>query len=299
MPRVYGVRLIGHEENSWAAIWKLLLSENPDAILWSGDVATAQDPTAYHIANSKLTKLLKLPEKSRKEISGIPVYCVPGNHDHFSVKAKTTFYLRKTSIFRKTIVNPKPTEHVLNVKRKKIVIFSVDSSSGINSADSPKLAIGRIHKEDLKIIDKWMDIAKSGGVVDSIYMTINDLKNACKILLIHHDLSSKKKFHGIKGDGLKKLLKFCANMPIDIVACGHIHSPNTRIYKLFGRGKLDKRQYKNMQRKGILKGESVKISRPGTTCQNGANTHTIHIIEINNDTVDIHQLRYFQGNFIR
>src|SRR5512136_2655715 len=85
LPMVVVVPLKGHDPGPWAAIWDLVGREKPDAILWSGDIATAQNRDAYELASRELAPARPVQGNVRTHITGIPVSCVPGNHDHYSV----------------------------------------------------------------------------------------------------------------------------------------------------------------------------------------------------------------------
>jgi 3',5'-cyclic AMP phosphodiesterase CpdA len=291
LPVVVVVPLSGHEPGPWAAIWELVARERPDAILWTGDVATAQHRGAYALANQELTPAKPRPGSVRAHLSGVPVFCVPGNHDHYSLVGRTTVYLRDGSTFRRAFTDPAPSVHNLKVGGREFFIFRIDSSSGINVGDSLQLATGRIHRRDLAVLEKWRRVARDGGDLAGETVTPERLRRSGNMLLMHHDLGSRAPFHVLDRESATALLKLAASVPIHLLACGHIHTPDERVYSLFGRGALDRRQRGALARAGLLRADSVRISRAGTACQAGAVSHTVQIIEFDPGT-RIRRLRF-------
>ncbi|HLE60786.1 MAG TPA: metallophosphoesterase [Thermoanaerobaculaceae bacterium] len=291
LPLVVVVPLRGHDPGPWAAIWALVEREKPDAILWSGDIATAQHRAAYALANQRLAPAKGTPESVRTHTAGIPVFCVPGNHDHYSVVGRAAVYLRDGSTYNRTFNDAAPSVHHLSIRGMDFFIFRLDSSSGINVGDSLQLATGRIHRDDLAVVDRWRSVARRGGELAGEKVTPDGLRRSRNILLMHHDLGAKAAFHAMDRASATRLLKLMAATPIHLLACGHIHTPDDREYKLFGPGKLDKRQRGALERDGTLRARSVRISRAGTSSQAGAVTHTVHIIEFDVG-VRIRRLRF-------
>jgi len=291
LPLVVVMPLRGHDPGPWGAIWAFVERERPDAILWSGDVATAQDEAAYALANERLATLNGKAVAVRFHTSGTPVFCVPGNHDHYSLAGRVAFYLRDGSTYARTMGAPAPSVHHLSIRGKHFFIFRLDSSSGINAADSLRLATGRFHKNDLALLDRWRVVARNGGELDGVMVTPESLRTSCNIVLMHHDLSSARVFFDLDAASATRLLKFIAAMPIHLVACGHIHTPDERVYELFGRGRLTTRQRGALAKNDSLRAESVRISRAGTTSQVEAVSHTAHLIEVG-ASVRIRRLRY-------
>lgn len=291
LPLVAFVPLRGHNPGPWGTIWTLVERERPDAILWSGDVATAQEAAAYGLANERLAGVKGKPAAVRAHASGIPVFCVPGNHDHYSIVGRAAFYLRAGSTYARTMSNPAPSVHSLSIRGKQFFIFRLDSSSGINVADSLRLATGRIHKNDLALLDLWRAVARKGGELDGVKVTPESLRTSCNIVLMHHDLSSTSAFFDLDAASATKLLKFMAAMPIHLLAYGHLHTPDERVYELFGRGRLTTRQRGALAKNDSLRAESVRISRAGTASQVEAVSHTVHLIEFATP-IRIRRLRY-------
>ena len=291
LPLAVVVPLRGHDPGPWRAFWTLVERERPDAILWSGDVATAQEAAAYGLANERLASVKAKPGGVRVHASGVPVFCVPGNHDHYSMVGRAAFYLRNGSTYARTMSDPAPSVHHLIVRGKDFFIFRLDSSSGINVGDSLRLATGRIHKNDLALLDLWRIVARNGGELDGVKVTPESLRTSCNIVLMHHDLSSARPFFDLDAASATKLLKFMATMPIHLVACGHIHTPDERVYELFGRGRLTTRQRGALAKNDSLRAESVRISRAGTASQAEAVSHTVHLIEFA-APIRIRRLRY-------
>ena len=291
LPLVIVVPLTGHDPGPWAAIWALVEREKPDAILWTGDVATAQEAGAYAIANAQLAPVKGAPGSVRAHTTGIPVFCVPGNHDHYSVVGRAAVYMRDGSTYRRSLNDAAPSVHHLSIKGKDFFLFRLDSSSSINVGDSLQLATGRIHRKDLAVIDMWRAVARSGGELAGERVTPESLERSCNVLLMHHDLGSKEAFHEMDSESATRLLKLMAATPIHLLACGHIHVPDERVYELFGPGRLAKRQRGALAKAGSLRAESVRISRAGTSSQGGAASHTVHIVEIGAD-LRIRRLRY-------
>ncbi len=291
LPLVVVVPLRGHEPGPWGAIWTLVERERPDAILWSGDVATAQEAEAYGLANERLASVKGKPGGVRAHASGIPVFCVPGNHDHYSMVGRAAFYLRDGSTYARIFNDPAPSVHRLSIRGKQFFIFRLDSSSGINVGDSLRLATGRIHKNDLALLDRWRTVARKGGELDGEKVTPERLRSSSNILLMHHDLSSTSAFFDLDAASATRLLKFMAAMPVHLVACGHIHTPEERVYELFGRGRLTRRQRSALAKDGALRAESVRISRAGTASQAEAVSRTVHVIEFGT-SIRIQRLRY-------
>jgi 3',5'-cyclic AMP phosphodiesterase CpdA len=279
LPLVVVVPLRGHDPGPWAAIWALVEREKPDAILWSGDVATAQHRAAYAVANRELAPAERKPASVRAHTTGIPVFCVPGNHDHYSIVGRAAVYLRAGATYSRTFNDAAPCVHHLRIRGTDFFIFRLDSSSGINVGDSLQLATGRIHRDDLAVIDRWRSVARKGGELDGEPVTADSLRRSRNIVLMHHDLGAKAAFHEMDRASATRVLKLMAAMPIHLLACGHIHVPDDREYRLFGPGRLDKRQRAALARDGTLRTQSVRISRAGTSSQVGAASHTVHIIE--------------------
>jgi 3',5'-cyclic AMP phosphodiesterase CpdA len=291
LPLVVVVPLRGHDPGPWAGIWALVERERPDAILWSGDVATAQNRAAYALANRELAPAERRPGSVRAHTSGIPVFCVPGNHDHYSVVGRAAVYLRAGATYKRTFNDAAPSVHHLRIRGADYFIFRLDSSSGINVGDSLQLATGRIHRDDLAVIDRWRSVARRGGDLAGEPVTPNTLRRSRNILLMHHDLGAKAAFHEMDRASATRVLKLMAAMPIHLLACGHIHAPDDREYRLFGPGRLDKRQRAALARDGTLRTQSVRISRAGTSSQAGAASHTVHIIEFDAG-VRVRRLRF-------
>jgi DNA repair exonuclease SbcCD nuclease subunit len=296
LPLVIVVPLTGHDAGPWAAIWDLVERERPDAILWTGDVATAQQAGAYAIANAQLAPVKGVPGNVRTHATGIPVFCVPGNHDHYSVVGRAAVYMRDGSTYRRTFNDAAPSVHHLGIKGKEFFVFRLDSSSGINVGDSLQLATGRIHRKDLAVIDRWKAVARSGGELAGERVTPERLQRSCNVLLMHHDLGSREAFHEMDSESATRLLKLIAATPIHLLACGHIHVADERVHELFGPGRLSKRQRGALAKTGSLRAGSVRVSRAGTSSQAGAASHTVHIIEIGAD-LRIRRLRYDGGKF--
>lgn len=81
-------------------------------------------------------------------------------------------------------------------------------------------------------------------------------------------------------------------LPVHLLACGHIHEARPEAtLDLFGKGRLDTRQRRTMRRDGLLRAESVQVSRPGTASQAGAGAHGVHRIEVGT-SVSIRFLRF-------
>jgi Calcineurin-like phosphoesterase len=291
LPIVVVVPLKGHDPAPWAAIWNLVEREKPDAILWSGDVATAQSRDAYALANRELAPARRVPGAVRTHTTGIPVLCVPGNHDHYSVVGRAAVYLRAGAAYTRTFNDAAPSVHHLRIRGTNFFIFRIDSSSGINVGDSLQLAAGRIHRDDLGVVDHWRSVARKGGEFDGEPVTPDSLRRARNILLMHHDLGAKAAFHAMDRTSATRLLKLMAATPIHLLACGHIHAADDRGHKLFGPGGLDKRQRGALAREGTLRADSVRISRAGTSSQAGAASHTVHVIEFD-EGIRIRRLRF-------
>jgi 3',5'-cyclic AMP phosphodiesterase CpdA len=291
LPMVVVVPLKGHDPGPWAAVWDLVEREKPDAILWSGDIATAQNPGAYELASRELAPAKRVPGGVRTHTNGIPVFCVPGNHDHYSVVGRAAIYLRDSSAYDRTFDEAAPSVHHLSIWGMDFFIFRLDSSSGINVGDSLQLAVGRIHRDDLAIVDRWRSVARRGGELAGEMVTPDRLRRSHNILLMHHDLGAKAAFHAIERGSATRLLKLMAAIPIHLLACGHIHVPDERVHELFGPGRLDKRQRGALAREGTLRAHSVRVSRAGTSSQTGAVSHTVHVIEFDAG-VRIRRLRF-------
>jgi DNA repair exonuclease SbcCD nuclease subunit len=291
LPVVVVVPLRGHDPAPWAAIWELVERERPDAILWSGDVATAQHHAAYVLANRQLAPARRAPGSVRTHSTGIPVFPVPGNHDHYSVVGRAAVYLRDGATYTRTFNDSTPSVHHLSIKGKDFFVFRLDSSSGINVGDSLQLATGRIHRKDCALIDRWREVARKGGELAGEKVTPKSLQRSWNILLMHHDLGARAAFHEMDAGSATRLLKLMAVTPIHLLACGHIHTPDSREYKLFGPGRLDKRQRGALAKAGSLRGRSVWISRAGTSSQAQAVSHTVHIIEFDGG-IRIRRLRF-------
>lgn len=279
LPLVVVVPLRGHDPDPWAAIWALVERERPDAVLWSGDIATAQNRAAYALANRELAPAEGRPDSVRAHTTGIPVFCVPGNHDHYSVVGRAAVYLRAGATYNRTFNGAAPSVHHLRIRGTDFFIFRLDSSSGINVGDSLQLAPGRIHRDDLAVVDHWRSVVRKGGELAGELVTPDTLRRSRNILLMHHDLGVKAAFHEMDRTSATRVLKLMAATPIHLLACGHIHVPDDREYRLFGPGRLDKRQRAALGREGTLRTQSVRISRAGTSSQVGAGTHTVHMIE--------------------
>jgi 3',5'-cyclic AMP phosphodiesterase CpdA len=291
LPLVIVVPLRGHDPGPWAAIWALVEREKPDAILWTGDVATAQHRTAYALANRELAPAERKPDSVRAHTTGIPVFCVPGNHDHYSIVGRAAVYLRAGATYNRTFHDAAPSVHHLRIRGTDFFIFCLDSSSGINVGDSLQLATGRIHRDDLAVVDRWRSVARRGGELAGEVVTPDSLRRSRNILLMHHDLGAKAAFHEMDRESATRVLKLMAATPIHLLACGHIHAPDDQEYRLFGPGRLDKRQRAALARDGTLRTQSVRISRAGTSSQVGAASHTVHIIEFDAG-VRVRRLRF-------
>ena len=295
-PLVTVVPLRGHDAGPWAAIWELVERERPDAILWTGDVATAQQVSAYALANRHLAPPAGAPGPVRAHPSGIPVFCVPGNHDHYAVVGRAVFYLRDRTAYRAVFNDPAPSVHHLRVRGRDVFVFRLDSSSGIHAGDSLRLATGRIHRDDLAVLDAWSETARAGGTLAGEEVTPESLLRSCNVLLMHHDLASKVAFHDLDARSAARLLKFMASTPIHLLACGHHHTPDERGYELFGPGRLDARQRGALAKGGRLRAQEVRISRAGTASQAGAFSQTVHLVELG-DPIRIRRLRYDGARF--
>jgi hypothetical protein len=217
--------------------------------------------------------------------------CVPGNHDHYSVVGRAVFYLREGSTYNCAFNDSAPSVHHLSIRGYDFFIFRLDSSSGINVGDSLQLAPGRIHRDDLAVIDRWRSVARRGGELAGRKVTPDSLHRSHNILLMHHDLGAKAAFHAMDRASATRLLKFIAATPIHLLACGQIHAPDDREHRLFGPGRLDKRQRGALAREGTLRADSVRISRAGTSSQAGAASHTVHVIEFD-EGIRIRRLRF-------
>jgi len=291
LPRVLAFSLRGHDSGPWVAIWALVAREKPDAILWSGDVATAQEAGAYALANVQLAPVKGAPESVRTNAAGVPVFCVPGNHDHYSLLGRSAIYLRAGATYNRTFNDAAPSVHHLGIRGTDFFIFRLDSSSGINVGDVLQLATGRIHRDDLAVVDRWRSVARRGGEFDGERVTPDRLRRSRNILLMHHDLGAKAAFHEMDRASATRILKLMAATPIHLLACGHIHTPDDREYRLFGPGRLDKRQRAALARDGTLRAQSVRISRAGTSSQAAAVSHTVHMIEFD-EGVRVRRLRF-------
>ncbi len=296
-PLVVVVPLAGHDPGPWGAIWSLVERERPDAILWTGDVATAQEAAAYALANERLAPVEGKPGKVRLHPAGAPVFCVPGNHDHYSLVGRAAFYLRDGSTYARAFNDPVPSVHHLRIGEREFFIFRVDSSSGISVGDSLRLATGRLHRKDIAALEGWRAAARTGGELAGERVTPERLAHSWNILLMHHDPSPGRPFFDMDAASATVLLKLAAALPVHLVACGHLHTPDERVFELFGPGRLSARQRNALARTGQLRAESVRISRAGTSSQAGAVTHSAHLIEFDS-RIRIRRLRYDGEAFV-
>lgn len=283
----------GHDPLVWKSIWKALPVLKPDAILWSGDIAAGQDWKAYQIVNS--------PEGPLKpEISdiryvkdyNIPVYAVPGNHDHYVVFWKIFFYVRSRMLFRKFFQRSNcPSLNIFKKNDIQFNIFRIDSSSGINTFDKMTFSAGCIHKRDLKVLKQWREVARNGGIINGVTITPEILAHSWNILVIHHELTKDRFYIDISKKSKIELMKLIAQIPIQVVACGHLHRQKVSYYPLFGPGGLNKKKnWLYMKNNNMLFAEHVRISRAGSTCEKFEKTHTMNLIDFDKDSFSIKTL---------
>jgi len=285
----------GHDPVIWKSIWEMLPALKPDAVLWSGDIAAGQDWKAYQIPNSPQGPLKPTIADIRyvKDYH-IPVYSVPGNHDHYVIFWKIFFYVRTKILFQKFFQSGNyPRLNVFKKKDMQFNIFRIDSSSGITAFDKMTLSAGCLHKRDIKILKNWRRIAREGGEIYGIKITPEILSQSWNILIIHHELTDDRFYSDISESSKIELIKFIAQIPIHVIACGHLHEQNVSYYPLFGPGRLDKkRNWLYMKNNNRLRTEHVRISRAGSTCERFEETNTMNLIDFNKTTFSIKTLLY-------
>ncbi len=284
---------VGHNPLAWESIWKMLPIIKPDAIFWSGDVAAGQDKKAYEIATYPSGPLSEeITDIRYIKADELPVYSVPGNHDHYIAFWKIFFYVRSKIIFRKFFQRDScPSLNVFTKKNIRFNIFRIDSSSGINTFDKMTFSAGCIHKRDIKIIKNWRDITRKGGVINGINITPEGLYNSWNILIIHHELTENHFYNDISEKSKMEIIKLIAQVPIHVIACGHLHKQKVSYYRLFGPGRLNKkRDWVNMKNANKLRTEFVRISRAGSTCENFEATNTMNLIDFTKTSFSIKTL---------
>jgi len=286
---------VGHDPVIWNSIWKMLPVIQPDAILWSGDIAAGQDWNAYQLANSPEGPLKPVVSDIRYVKNyNIPVYSVPGNHDHYIEFWKIFFYVRSKFIFNKFFQKCNcPNLSMLKKNNIRFNIFRIDSSSGINTFDKMTLSAGCIHNKDLKTLKKWREIARQGGMINNIKVDPEILSNSWNILLIHHELTKDRFYSDISKKSKIELIKFIAQIPIHVIACGHLHEQKISYYPLFGPGRLNKKKnWLYMKNNNMLQTEHVRISRAGSTCEKYEEKNTMNLIDFNKKSFSIKTLIY-------
>ncbi|MFO7891234.1 MAG: metallophosphoesterase [bacterium] len=283
----------GHDPIIWNSIWEMLPVLKPDAILWSGDIAAGQDWRAYQIANSPEGPLKHTISDIRyvKDFN-IPVYSVPGNHDHYVVFWKIFFYVRSRILFRKFFQKSScPSLNVFKKKNIQFNIFRIDSSSGINTFDRMTFSAGCIHKRDLTTLKHWREIARNGGKINEIKITPEILANSWNILVIHHELTKNRFYSDISKKSKIELIKLIAQIPIHVIACGHLHEQKISYYPLFGPGRLNKKKnWLYMKNNNMLSAEHVRISRAGSTCEKFEEENTMNLIDFDKSSFSIKTL---------
>ena len=298
LPNVLGVfPLKGHDTTAWKAIWQLIKDENPDAVLWSGDVATAQDESAYNIAARYLLRSVSLPSRLLRIEDGPPVYCVPGNHDHYSIVGRPVVYARSAAKYTVFFEDPRPSVFRQKIRGKDVFFFRLDSCSGINPSDSVRLASGRLHRRDIDRISEWIRFAKVGGEISGVSHAPSDFVASVNILIMHHDLSSRNPIHLLDADSRKSILKLIAALPIHLVVCGHTHINTSDEHPVFGRGLLDKRQKARLKRQKMLNADKYIISNAGTSSQNLQPENTVHRIIID-ESIHISEMWFDGSRFV-
>lgn len=297
-PPRFVIPIDGHDPAPWSAIWRLVERESPDAVLWTGDVATAQSREAYDLANGQLEPEAGNLGVVRRHRTGVPVVVVPGNHDHYVVNDGWVAYRPGAAMYEQRFGSSRATVVFRRLRGRDCFFFCLDSSAGINVAESLALAPGRLRKADVPVVESWMDVARHGGHLDGEDVTPERLLAATNVLLLHHDLTSKVLFHELDSGSTALLLKLLAVLPVHLLACGHIHEARRgTTFELVGRGRLDARQQRALRREGLLRAGSVQVSRPGTASQHGAGAHGVHLIEVG-ASVSIKYLRFDGQSFV-
>ncbi len=286
---------VGHDPMIWNSIWKMLPAVQPDAVLWSGDIAAGQDWNAYQVANSPEGPLKhEIADIRYIKNYNIPVYSVPGNHDHYISFWKIFFYVRNKFIFNKFFQKSNcPSLNVFKKKNIRFNIFRIDSSSGINTFDKMTFSAGCIHKRDLKVLKHWREIARNGGMIKTNKINPEILSDSWNILVIHHELTKDRFYSDISKKSKIELMKLIAQIPIHVIACGHLHKQKISYFPLFGAGRLNtKKNLPYMKNNNMIRAEHVRISRAGSTCEKFEKQNTMNLIDFNKTSFSIKTLIY-------
>lgn len=183
----------------------LILKENPDLIVFTGDATTCSQPQEFELALEYLDPLIK---------SGIPILYTPGNHDCYVPANECTEALRK---FRIALTGSETAPAEFETEDCKFLIF--DSAVPTN----PLLSCGYFSEHSLSFLQEQCN-----------------RKTKPLVMLSHFPVLKKES--GISGyrrrlAGAEPVRELAHSGMIDLILCGHIHKPY-EILNGTGRGEI-------------------------------------------------------------